>query len=244
MNTAIIIPARLASERLAEKALLLINDKPVIEWVYEACKTVNIPCEVIIATDHDKIYNLAKNFGAKVVMTSKEHRSGTDRCGEVAAQLENIDFIINVQGDEPFTDPKDLEALIRFFETRPEVSIATLYHQFDESHDPDDPSKVKLVKDINDKILYFSRSKIPFYRNETGQGCLKHIGIYGFRRSTLAELVKLEVSPLESAEGLEQLRWLENGYDIYGIEVDRSTIGIDTQADLDEARNYAKGLPR
>ncbi|WP_235298264.1 3-deoxy-manno-octulosonate cytidylyltransferase [Portibacter marinus] len=238
MKAAIIIPSRYASKRLPAKALADIAGKPLVVWVYQACKKVRNAESVIVATDHEMIKKAAKDFGAEVYMTSPEHQSGTDRCAEVAEKLD-VEFIINVQGDEPFIDPMQLEKLIKHLIDHPNIEICTLFHQLPKE-EVDDHSKVKLVKTLNDKILYFSRSAIPHDKDDVGPSIYKHVGIYAFRKSTLLEISQLSVSTLEQSEGLEQLRWLENGYDIYGLEINASTMGIDTPEDLIRARNFVK----
>lgn len=235
MLFTIIVPARYASTRLPGKSLEKINGKPMIQLVYEACKRTNSEVNVIIATDHHKIKQVAENFGAQVVMTSENHVSGTDRCAEVAIGLSS-DYIINVQGDEPFINEGDLQAMIQFLSENENVEILTLFHRL-EKNEVADPNKVKLVKDVNNRILYFSRSLIPFPRTESAITYYKHVGVYAFKRATLLRLKELASSPLEISEGLEQLRWLENGYQIYGLEVEEGSLGIDTPEDLEKARS-------
>ena len=243
MIVTIIIPVRLDSTRLAEKAIADIDGKSMIQWVYEACLRVNNAQQVIIATDHPRIREVAESFHAKVGMTSSTHQSGTDRCAEIAKVLES-DLIINVQGDEPFMNPQHIENMISFFAENESVNILTLFRKFDSIEEAENPNNVKLVKSISNKIKYFSRSLIPYPRRNNQVDFYKHIGIYGFRRSTLLELTALTPSVLELKESLEQLRWLENDYDIYGLEVESQSIGIDTPEDLARARTYAEGLSK
>lgn len=242
MLFTIIIPARYASTRLPEKAMKIIKGKPVIQWVYKACSKVKDIHEVIIATDHSNIMKAAEGFGAKAMLTSTEHQSGTDRCAEVAEQI-NADYIINVQGDEPFINPDHINSMINYLLVNKEVNILTLFHELPHA-EVSNPNSVKLVKDKNNKVLYFSRSPIPYERNSFQEPFLKHVGIYAFKRETLMELSALKASALELAEGLEQLRWLENGLEIYGIQVPGTSISIDTQEDLEKARRYADGLSK
>ncbi len=239
MHTTIIIPARLGSTRLPEKALSLLQDKPLIQWVYEACQKIELADDVIIATDHEKIFDKARSFGAAVQMTSTEHLSGTDRCAEVALGLET-EFIVNVQGDEPFVNPKDVDRLIKYAQADLKSKIITLYHRIHERGEIEATSNVKLVLNRKNKVLYFSRSPIPFERTQKAYPYLKHIGIYGFRKSTLLQLSKLPASDLELTEGLEQLRWLDNGYDVFGVEVESASLGIDTEEDLLKAEDLLK----
>ncbi|GLR18284.1 3-deoxy-manno-octulosonate cytidylyltransferase [Portibacter lacus] len=239
MTTAIIIPARYASTRLPGKALADINGKPLIQWVFEACKKVKNVDQVILATDHELVFNTAKSFGADAIMTSEDHKSGTDRCAEVAENLD-CDYIINVQGDEPFIDPNHLEAMNSYLYENPEIDILTLYHEISAASEILNPSNVKLTKTIDQKVLYFSRAVIPYKRNEQDNPYYKHVGIYAFRKDVLLKLAKLKPSMLENTESLEQLRWLENGYNIYALEIQGTSIGVDTPDDLKEARNFLK----
>ncbi|MCL4105790.1 UNVERIFIED_CONTAM: hypothetical protein GTU68_028667 [Idotea baltica] len=237
MTTAIIIPSRYASTRLPGKSLADIKGKPLVQWVFEACKKVENISRVIIATDHDKVFNASKAFGADVRMTSTDHKSGTDRCAEVAESL-NCDYIINVQGDEPFIDPTHLQAMNTYLYNHPEIDILTLYHEISEESEILNPSNVKLTKTLKQKVLYFSRSIIPYNRNKSKTPYYKHVGIYAFKKEVLLEIAKLEPSLLENKESLEQLRWLENGYNIYGLEIKGTSIGVDTAQDLEDARNF------
>jgi 3-deoxy-manno-octulosonate cytidylyltransferase (CMP-KDO synthetase) len=239
MSVAIIIPSRYASTRLSAKSLADLNGKPLFMWVYEACKKVKNVNQVILATDHQLVFNEAKAQKAHVLMTSDTHQSGTDRCAEVASHLSE-DYVINVQGDEPFISPELLEHMIEHLASHPHIDILTLYHALHEENDIKDPSKVKLVKDKNGRILYFSRSVIPYQRSENKGDYFKHIGIYAFRREVLMQVAELPQSNLEKTEGLEQLRWIENGFSIYGLETREAPLGIDTKEDLEKARVIAK----
>ncbi len=241
MNTTIIIPSRFASVRLPGKSVALIAGKPMVQWVYESCLKINNANDVIIATDHEIVEKVANGFGGKVIMTSAEHVSGTDRCAEVAQDLA-ADYIINVQGDEPFIDPDQISAMINYLYTNPEIEILTLFQKMDKSKEIQEHSTVKLVKSQNNKILYFSRLPIPFQRNTTNNAYYKHVGIYAFKKEVLMKVSKLKPTILEQTEGLEQLRWLENGFNIFGFEITGNSISIDTPDDLESARTYAEGL--
>ena len=248
MKTLIVIPARYASTRFPGKPLAQLGGKPIIDHVYS--KAAALDCQkAVVATDDERIYNhMVATFGKEsVMMTSDRHRSGTDRCGEVAETLskkgEHYDVVINLQGDEPFVDNDQLNTLIKGFEN-PAVQIATLKTRIHSNEELLSPNNVKVVCSANGQALYFSRLPIPYCRDcEGAADCnntdyFKHVGIYGFRTSTLAEVCRLPISRLESCEKLEQLRWLEAGYVIAVYETTHSNIGIDTPADLAEAERW------
>lgn len=239
-----IIPVRYASTRFPGKPLAMLGDKSMIQRVFDRVRDV-IPT-VVVATDDDRIASHVRSFGGRVIMTSDKHRSGTDRCREVAEGLGRTlgaKVIINVQGDEPFIAPSQIEALMACFDD-PTVEIASLARPYDASRGFDalaDPNTPKVVMDDNMNALYFSRSVIPYVRgNEYGEWPAKvqyytHVGLYGYRIDTLAKLGSLPQSPLEKAESLEQLRWLQAGYKIRMALTSEPTIGIDTPADLEAA---------
>lgn len=234
MKKVVIIPARYASTRFPGKPLVLIQGKPMILHVYEAAKTADVD-DVAVATDDERIEQCVIKFGGKAVMTLPTHPSGTDRCGEVAQKLNlnDDDVIINVQGDEPYITKNEINALADLF-SNPEIGIATLIKQIDKDEEIDDPNKVKVIKDIHNKAIYFSRLAIPYIRNKGSFNptYFKHIGIYAYRKKYLDELIRLPESALEKSEKLEQLRWIENGYSIYTAECNYEGIGIDTPEDL------------
>lgn len=237
-----IIPARYASSRFPGKPLADINGKPMIQRVYEQVKKVLDT--VYVATDDPRIEKAVQAFGGKVVMTSDQHKSGTDRCYEAFMKVgEGHSVVINIQGDEPFIQPSQIEALKECF-TDESIQIATLAKAFLPTDDfavLSDENKPKVVINKNNEALYFSRSVIPFYRGkETAEWLAnhtyyKHIGLYAYRADVLKELTLLPQSSLEIAESLEQLRWLENGYKIKVGFTDVETIGIDTIHDLERA---------
>ena len=241
-----IIPARYASTRFPGKPLAELGGCTVIERVYRRVASV-LGGNVAVATDDDRIRLAVEAFGGTAVMTSAEHRSGTDRCLEAYRNLgSKADVVINVQGDEPFIAPEQIRAVMECFGT-PSTRIATLARPFakerpyDELENPNTP-KVTIGRDGN--ALLFSRSVIPYIRSGERTGWpaatqyYTHIGLYAYRADTLAEITTLPQSPLELAESLEQLRWLENGYRIKVALNDSPTIGIDTPADLEAARKY------
>lgn len=245
MKTIAIIPARYASTRFPGKPLAILGGKPVIQRVYEQVTTVLD--EAYVATDDERIYNKVQEFGGRVVMTSPNHKSGTDRIEEAVQKIgTDADIIINVQGDEPFIHPSQIEALIKCFDD-PMTQIATLGKPFDNDADIsllDNPNSPKIVVDNNSFALYFSRSVIPFIRGvEHNQWLgkypfLKHLGIYAYRTQVLHEITRLPQSSLELAESLEQLRWLQNGYRIRVGTTNIETVGIDTPEDLQRAEDY------
>jgi 3-deoxy-manno-octulosonate cytidylyltransferase (CMP-KDO synthetase) len=243
-----IIPARYASTRFPGKPLTIIDGKSMIMRVYkQAAKAVCFE-EVVVATDDDRIYEHVKQQGGKVLMTSDQHPSGTDRVYEammkiIPAEDSLKDYvIINIQGDEPFIDPAAITTLSESF-NKPEVKIATLIKKISSQEELLDKNVVKVITGKSKRALYFSRSTLPFIRNVDVSNWLsefsffKHVGIYAYSAETLKEIAGLEPSPLEKAEGLEQLRWLDNGYAIYTEVTDYESISIDTPGDLSKITN-------
>lgn len=203
----------------------------MLQRVYLQVQKSGVFHQSIIATDDERIADHGKSFGAKVLMTSAAHRSGTDRCGEVLSLLqEQFDVIVNVQGDEPFIQPEQLHYILTAF-TDPETGIATLAKKTSDLAEINNPNIVKVVCDIRGYALYFSRAPIPFAR-QPHDAYLKHIGLYAFRPAILRSLVQLPGGILEAAESLEQLRWLAHGYRIRVLETDLETLGIDTPEDI------------
>lgn len=245
MKFICIIPARYASTRFPGKPLAMIGGKSMIERVYTRARMALD--DVVVATDDDRIFQAVEAFGGRVVMTSPDHRSGTDRCYEAfCLSGSDADVVINIQGDEPFIDPKQIRQLQGCFDS-PSTDIATLIRHFDPAQGFDalfDANTPKVVTDVDGRALYFSRSIIPYVRNFKHTEWLDnasfftHVGVYAYRTSVLSEIVKLERSPLEIAESLEQLRWLQNGYKIQTAVTDCATIGIDTPADLEQAIKF------
>lgn len=229
-----IIPARYASTRFPGKPLAIIHGKPMIQVVYEHVCKAGLD-QVAVATDDERIAECVRGFGGQVVMTQPTHPSGTDRCGEAAALLglHDNDVIVNIQGDEPGISTKEIGLLTSLF-ARPEVHIATLVRPFTDPEEAENPNKVKVVLALNGKALYFSRLPIPYVRDSHSPAptYYQHLGIYAYRYETLKQLILLPPSSLENTEKLEQLRWLENGYDIYTAPCDYRGIGIDTPEDL------------
>ena len=237
----LIIPARYNSSRLPGKPLVLINGKTMIQRVYEQCKKVKTPCKIIVATDDQRIFSHVIDFGGEVIMTSKKHKSGTDRCFEVIENMhkKNLHFeiAINIQGDEPYINPRQIETLLKCFEDK-RTSIATLVKKISDHNEIFDPNCVKAIINKNNEAIYFSRSPIPFIRDFQKEAWpkkhtfLRHIGIYGYKTDILKKIVSLKISPLEKSESLEQLRWIENEYVIKTKRTNFETIDVNTPQDL------------
>ena len=244
MKFTAIIPARYASTRFPGKPLAVLGGKPVIQRVYE--QVVSVLGEAYVATDDQRIFDAVEAFGGQAVMTRADHKSGTDRIEEAAQKLNTAaDVIINVQGDEPFIQPSQIETLCRLFDT-PETQIGTLGKRFESLEAAENPNSPKIACDTKGFALYFSRSVIPFIHGKERADWvfhypfLKHLGIYAYRREVLTEITKLPQSPLEIAENLEQLRWLQNGYRIRVGETTVETVGIDTPEDLQRAEDFLR----
>ena len=231
MKILCVIPARYASTRLPGKPLADIVGKPMIQHVYERSAQATIPQQVVVATDDEKVFQAVQQFGGKVVMTSSEHQTGTDRLAEVASKYAEVDVIINVQGDEPLIDPKVIDELAREFLNDTALQMASVMSIMD-TEDYQNPNAVKVVTDINNNALYFSRSLLPYPRVEGKANVYKHIGIYAYKKDFLLKFAKLEPTPLEQSESLEQLRALENGYKIKMIKTKSKFIGVDSIEDL------------
>lgn len=240
MNIIGLIPSRYASTRFHAKPLVDIKGKSMIQRVYEQAGLATSLSKVVVATDHREIFDHVKGFGGLVCMTKESHVSGTDRCYEaLTQQQETFDYVINIQGDEPFIQPSQIDLLASRLNGITE--IATLVKALKTKEELFNPNLVKAVFNKNNEALYFSRSPIPHIRNIPEDAWLskhtfyKHIGMYGYRADILEQLTKLPVSSLEKAESLEQLRWLENGFRISIAETLTETFGIDTPDDLEKA---------
>lgn len=235
-----IIPARYASTRFPGKPLIDIGGKSMIQRVYDQVSKSELLSAVIVATDDQRIFDHVSAFGGSAQMTSSDHQSGTDRCAEVALKLPDSDVFINIQGDEPFIDPKQIDLLCRCFEQQ-DVHLATLIKQITTYSELTNNNTPKVVINNLNEAIYFSRTPIPFLRNHELKEWLnhrlyyKHIGIYGYRKETLKQITSLPVSDLEKAEALEQLRWIENGLRIKVAVTDVESIAIDTPQDLEKA---------
>ncbi|SPE24261.1 3-deoxy-manno-octulosonate cytidylyltransferase [Candidatus Sulfopaludibacter sp. SbA3] len=228
-----VIPARFSSTRFPGKVLAPISSKPMLQHVYERASQARYLSSTIIATDDEKVFEAARNFGARVRMTRPDHLSGTDRVAEVAS-TETAEIIVNIQGDEPLIDPAAIDAAILPLVHEPEVQMATLKKRIEDPREVSDPNVVKVITDHAGDAIYFSRCPIPYRRDGGGTTpYFKHIGLYVYQRDFLLGYSALPVGPLETAERLEQLRALENGYRIRVTETEYESLGVDTPADLE-----------
>ena len=238
MKIIAVIPARYASTRFPAKLMQDLGGKTVILRTYEAAILTNLFEDVFVVTDSDLIYNEIISNGGKAIMSVKEHESGSDRIAEAVENMD-VDVVINVQGDEPFINKKPLEELIEVFkkDTEKKVDLGSLMFQISDKEEIDNPNNVKVITDQQGFALYFSRSVIPFPREENvGVRYMKHIGIYAFRKEALMDFYRLPMLSLEASEKLEQLRYLEYGKRIKMVETTHVSIGIDTPEDLEKAR--------
>lgn|SRR5574344_1180884 len=237
MQTAVIIPARYASSRLPGKPLIEVGGKPIIQYVFEKAVQANLADRVIIATDNEKIYETSLLFGAEAEMTSDTHNSGSDRIAEVVERHPEIDYIVNLQGDEPLINSEHIDEVIHLVKDYDGVDMSTLIREITEEKEVDNPNLVKCVYDNHFNAMYFSRSRIPYVRNEGYAKYYGHIGIYGYTREALLKMTSANQTPLELSESLEQLRALQMGMRIKVSIVDEVPIGIDTAEDLANFKN-------
>lgn len=244
MRFVAIIPARYASTRFPGKPLAILGGKTVIERVYT--QVASVVHDTYVATDDNRIFDAVTAFGGRCVMTSPDHKSGTDRIAEAVGKIGGgFDVVLNVQGDEPFVRREQIEALCRCFDNG-ETQIATLGKPFEDMQAVENPNSPKIVVDNQGFALYFSRSVIPFIRGVQRDAWLgefpflKHLGLYAYRKEVLGEVTRLPQSSLEKAENLEQLRWLQNGYRIKVAVTHFETVGIDTPEDLQRAEEFLK----
>ena len=244
MRVVGIIPARYASTRFPGKPLALIKGKPMIQRVYEQALKTALDA-VVVATDDVRIADAVMDFGGQYVMTSPNHRSGTDRCREAMDLLDTqYDAIINIQGDEPFIDPRQIDLVLQLI-YRDDTELASLAKRIEDEDELFSPNTVKVVMDKDGKALYFSRNPIPFMRNEARNEWLnkgvfyKHIGIYAYKADMLRQIATMPSTPLEMAESLEQLRWLENGMTIRMGITQTENVSIDEPKDIEKAEKFA-----
>jgi len=234
-----VIPARYSSTRFPGKPLADIGGKPMIQCVYERAKKCKLLADVVVATDDKRIEAAVRQFKGKVVMTSPKHECGTERCYETLQKsgIKKFEAVINIQGDEPFIQPEQIKKVAKCFQNKT-VEIATLVKKLEDLHDLTNHNTIKVIISKKKQAIYFSRTAIPYYRGEDYSEWLKvhtfykHIGIYGYRADVLAQIVKLKRSPLEIAESLEQLRWLENGYTITVDFTDQDSHSVDSPEDV------------
>ncbi len=244
-----VIPARFASSRFPGKPLVMIDGTSMIMRVYRQASKSSALGSVIVATDDQRIFDHVKQCGGDIMMTSEWHVSGTARIGEVVNTLSvagrfDFDVVVNIQGDEPFIDPTQIDLAVSLF-ADPQIQISTLIRKIESAGDIFNPNVVKIVTDHSGKALYFSRSPIPFVRGISNDEWLsshefyRHIGLYAYRSDILNQLVKLPAAPPEMAESLEQLRWLYHGFSIHTAVTDIETVGIDAPEDLLKLTNNA-----
>ena len=240
LRIAGVIPARLSSTRLSRKVLRTIAGRPMVEWVWRAAAASGLMDPVVVATDAEEVAAVCRERGIPAALTSAECLSGTDRVREVARQID-ADIYVNIQGDEPTLTADFFPPLLKLFE-RAEVEVTTLAIRCP-ALEIADPNAVKVVTALDGRALYFSRATIPFDRDRAGfAGYLKHLGIYAYRKAALERFAALPPSWIERVERLEQLRWLDNGIDIYVAAAPRDTIGVDTEADLVRAEAVLRGV--
>ena len=244
-----IIPARYKSSRFEGKALADILGKSMVQHVYERAVQAQMLDDVIVATDDKRIFDCVESFGGKVVMTSVDCLTGTDRVAEVAADkcgilsLKDSDIIANIQGDEPLVEPSMLDQMIQPFFDDPSTQVSTLAQLIASEEDYHNPNVVKVVTDKNGFAMYFSRSSIPGNKTQKWHAGIKsyrHIGLYAYKQGCLLKFIGMSPAPFEQAEGLEQLRFLENGIPIKVVETEYSTIGVDTPLDLQKVIELLK----
>jgi len=245
MKVIAVIPARYSSTRFAGKVLAKDTGKFLIQHTYERSCMAKLPEKVIIAADDEKVVAAAKSFGAECVLTSPDHQSGTDRIAEAISNMD-VEIIVNLQGDEPEIDPANIDYLAKMLRDNPDCPMATLAAEFQTAQQVSDPNIVKVIIGRNNKAIYFSRSPIPYDRENAGVGnvkqYLRHIGIYAYRKKFLLEITALPQTPLEKIEKLEQLRAIENSYGILVGKVKHTCDGIDTPEQYAEfVKRYKEG---
>jgi 3-deoxy-manno-octulosonate cytidylyltransferase (CMP-KDO synthetase) len=232
-----VIPARYSSQRFPGKPLVMIDHRPMVQWVYEAAKQCTAFDQVVVATDDQRIADCVTEFGGVVEMTRSTHETGTDRVAEVATRYPDMNVVVNVQGDQPFVTAEMLSQLVDPYVQGELPDMTTLACPLEDSAYCD-PNTVKVLCDRTGKALYFSRSPIPYYRNPGTAPVYQHLGLYAFRRDFLSAYSSLQPTPLEHCEGLEQLRVLEHGFSIQVCQTQQSVIEINTPEDLSKAQSY------
>lgn len=238
VSVVVVIPARYQSSRFPGKPLADIAGHPMVEHVYRRAKAASCVGAVLVATDDTRIRDAVEAFGGTARMTATSHRSGTERLAEAASDLTS-DVVVNLQADEPLVDPDAIDLAVDALRTHPDLSISTIRCPLASISDLDDPNVVKVVVDTHGYALYFSRRGIPFCQGAdagVSAGAYQHVGLYAYRRDFLLKLAKLDPTPLEQTEQLEQLRALEHGYRIYTVEIAQELVGVDTPEDLDRVR--------
>lgn len=246
IKVAGLIPARYGSSRLPGKPLALIAGKPMIQHVYERCMSAPSLASVVVCTDDTRVFDTVESFGGKAVMTRSDHISGTDRVAEAAEQLDT-DIIVNIQGDQPFVHPDMLDEVVQPLLDKNPADVSTLMFRIDREEDFKDPAVVKVVVNHAGRALYFSRSLIPYPRENVEHSVYEHAGTYVYRKETLLRLTQLAPTTLEKVESLEQLRWLEHGLSVHVVatkipEPARYGFSVDTPADLERAEQLYKEI--
>lgn len=242
MKKIALIPARMNSSRLATKLMLDLGGQTVIQRTYRAVIETKLFDEVLVVCDHDDIENSIKKIGGKTFRSEQEYETGSDRIAAAAKLLDEHSIIVNVQGDEPFITKEALEKVLQWFH-KADTEVATLCMELKDREAIQNPNVVKLIKNKEGKVLYFSRAPIPYQRDEAVPiKWYQHIGVYAFRRDALLRFASLSPTLLEQCEKLENLRMIEHGFTIYASEISHVGISIDTEADLLRAREYIKGL--
>lgn len=236
-----IIPSRYESSRFPGKPLANICGKPMIYWVYQQVSKVEEFDEIMVATDSDEIEAVCRQYGMKVIMTSSEHQTGTDRLGEVAQKVE-ADFYVNIQGDEPMIEPSTIRKVVEYHIEHPEVEIINTKTALHEDEDVNCNTIVKVVSADNGDGLYLSRAPIPYPKKGQKVQYYKHLGLYGLSRNALLFFAKAERTTNEKIEDIEMMRFLENGFDIKFVTVDSATIGVDRPEDIDRVEKAMKGI--
>lgn len=241
MKILCVIPSRIGSTRLPRKPLLPLAGKPMVQWVYENAKKCQVITKVVVATDSDEIATVINRCGGEAIMTSSALTTGSDRVAVVAQQFPDMDIVINLQGDEPFIKPSMLEELVAPYLKGETPDMTTLANQLDMTKEYHDPRYVTAITALNGNALYFSRSPIPYFRQnpEMTMPTYHHIGLYAFRRDFLLKFTTLPQTPLEQAESLEQLRALEHGHTIRVCITKEQTVEINDLQDYEEAQRFA-----
>ena len=237
-KTLVVIPARYGSSRFPGKVLVDIMGKSMIERVYSQISLAKGVDKIVIATDHPGVFQHVQDFCKDAMMTSEHHQSGTDRCAEVAAAYPDFEIIVNVQGDNPLISPLCVENLIDFHQSEQNRQISTLVNQKEKGKMIKNPHVVKVVKNIHNDALYFSRASIPYNQKNINTTYFTHIGVYCFKRDVLLALSALQPSLLEQTESLEQLRWLESGFRISCLETNEEIISVDVPEDIKLVKNF------
>ncbi|MCI0568842.1 MAG: 3-deoxy-manno-octulosonate cytidylyltransferase [Acidobacteria bacterium] len=235
MEAVGVIPARYRSVRFPGKILADLQGMPVVQHVYLRARKAESLTQLVVATDDERICQVVRGFGGEAMLTSKDHSSGTDRLAEVAVKLPAA-LYVNIQGDEPLVDARDIDRLVESLRSDPNLEMATMRRRIEDEADLRNPNVVKVVVDASGEALYFSRSPIPFKRGEGKSNAYRHIGLYGYRRELLLEIAARPVGDLEKAEQLEQLRVLEMGRRIRVLDAVGESVGVDTPEDLERVR--------